>query len=510
MTLGIYLVVTLGFAAAALATRGRGPLSSAIGLTGLVAATIAALTMDPAEAVTVGGGDVATSAYLRLFLILGSIVGLGLAISGLAGRTHREVPAATLATLGIGALTLALVDPRAAVVAGTAGGLLGVVLTLAPNGDRAGATVGIRELRAVVVAGTMAIVATAWIGRDLSGLDAQPAVFGLAYLGVALAVAIRFGAIPFHLWAARLTDAVPETGLPIITVLAAAPFAIVGLSWADSSVAPLLVDIGIERGLVLAVAVASIVLAALAALVQDDLEHVVGYSIVGDAGVALLALAALDQEAWAPARIWILALVVTRSAFAAWAAAVRLGLGSGRIVELRGWVLRSPLLAVAFGLVVLAGIGLPGLAAFEARSALVDLALDGPFAAVVLLATLAPLAYYGRLLSVGLARPDGTAEPGAGWRPRVVRIDLTAPGHWWTSTWDANRGFSSALIAMLLGLLAVATSAGAFGGRAAAAGSTPGGAGPLVGPTASAALNGDGLVPPLETDELSLQPISMQ
>lgn len=501
MTLGIYLVVTLGFAAGALATRGRGPLSSAIGLTGLVAATMAALTMDPAEAVTVGGGDVATSAYLRLFLILGSIVGLGLAISGLAGRTRRDAPAATLATLGIGALTLALVDPRAAVVAGTAGGLLGVVLTLAPNGDRAGATVGIQELRAVVIAGAMAIVATAWIGRDLGGLDAQPVVFGLAYLAVALAVAIRFGAIPFHLWAARLTDAVPETGLPIITVLATAPFAIVALAWAESSVAPLLVDLGIERGLVLAVAVASIVLAALAALVQDDLEHVVGYSIVGDAGVVLLALVALDPGAWAPARIWILALVVTRSAFAAWAAAVRIGLGSGRIVELRGWVVRSPLLAVAFGLVVLASIGVPGLAAFDARSALVDLALDGPFAAVVLLATLTPLAYYGRLLSVGLARPDGSAEPGAGWRPHLARIDLTAPGSWWASTWDANRGFSSALIAMLLGLLAVATSAGAFGGPAAAAA----GAGPNAGAaaSASAAPSGDGLEPPLETDQVS-------
>ena len=57
----------------------------------------------------------------------------------------------------------------------------------------------------------MAIAATAWIGRDLSQLAAQPVVFGLAYLAFALAVAIRFGAIPFHVWAARLTDAVPET-----------------------------------------------------------------------------------------------------------------------------------------------------------------------------------------------------------------------------------------------------------------------------------------------------------
>jgi NADH:ubiquinone oxidoreductase subunit 2 (subunit N) len=380
----------------------------------------------------------------------------------------------TLATLGIGALTLALSDPRLAVIAGTTGGLCGALLTVGLGGDRAGATVGIRDLRAVVVAGGLAIAATAWIGRDLSQLDAPPVVFGLTYLALAIAVAIRFGAIPFHLWAARLTDVVPDVALPVVTILAAAPFAIVGLGWADDVIAPLLIDLGAERGVILAVAVASIVLAALAALLQDDIEHVVGYSIVGDAGVALLALVALDPAAWAPARIWILALVVTRSAFAAWAGGLRVIFGTGRIVELRGWVVRSPLLAAAFGLIVVAGVGFPGLAAFEARSALVELAADGPLTAVVLIGTLAPLAYYGRLLSIGLARPDGPRDPEIDWRPRVARLDLTALGAWWRTTWSANRAFSSGLVAVLLGLLALATSAGAFGGPVAAAGVGPG------------------------------------
>lgn len=493
MSLAIYLVVTFGFAAGAWVTRDRGSLSTVVGVGGLLAAAIAAVAINPGDALAIGGGGLATTAYLRLFLILGSAVGLGLATSGLAGQTHRDVPMVTLATLGFGALTLGLIDPRVAVVAGTAGGLCGALLTIAPGGDRAGATVGIRDLRAVVVAGTLAIAATSWIGRDLSQLDAQPVVFGLAYLAVALAVAIRFGAIPFHLWAARLTDAVPETALPIVTILAAAPFAIVGLGWTHASIAPLLIDFGTERGVVLAVAVASIVLAALAALVQDDLEHVVGYSIVGDAGVALLALVALDPDAWGPARTWILVLVVARSAFAAWAGGLRVVFGTGRIVELRGWVVRSPPLAVAFGLIVVAGIGFPGLAAFEARSSLVALAMDGPLATLVLLGTLAPIAYYGRLLSVGLARPDGPPDPEVDWRPRVERLDLTALGSWWRTTWEANRAFSSALVAVLLGLLAVATSSGAYGGPEAAAGLTPGGSVPVasVAPTGS----GDLLAP---------------
>ena len=497
MSLAVYLAVTLGAAALALATRSRPGLSTTIGLAGLLAAVVAAYALNPADLVAIGRAGLAGSAYARLFLILGSLVGLGLAVTGFATGTRRDTPMVTLATLGIAGVTLTLTDPRAAVVAATAGGMFGVWLTLAPGEDRPGATLGIRELRAVVVAGTMAIAATAWIGRDLTQLAAQPVVFGLAYLAFALAVAVRFGAIPFHLWAARLTDAAPESALPIITVLAPASFAIVALAWTDASIAPLLVDVEAERMVVLSVAIASIVFAALAALVQDDLEHVVGYSIIGDAGVVLLALAVLDPAGWAPARIWILVFIVTRSAFAAWAGGIRAIMRSGRIDDLRGWVTRSPILAVAFVLIVVAGVGLPGLVAFEARASLVSQALDGPLATLVLVGTFAPLTYYGRLLALGLGRPTRLPEPATDWRPRIQRLDLTSPLAWARSTWDINRAFSSAVIAALLSMLALATSVGAFGGPDAAA-AVPG---VLESPAESFA------PPPIASGEPSFQPI---
>ena len=157
-----------------------------------------------------------------------------------------------------------------------------MLVTLVPRGARAGATVGIL-VRAVVVAGAFSRCA-AWFGRDLSQMPAQPVVFGLAYLAFAIAVAIRFGEVPFHLWAARLTDVVPETSLPVLTALAPASLALVALAWIDGSVTPLAVDLDAERLIVLGVALASIVLAGVAATLQEDIEHVLGYSIVGDAG----------------------------------------------------------------------------------------------------------------------------------------------------------------------------------------------------------------------------------
>jgi len=465
MTALPFVVVAGIAAAAALAIRSRPRLSAIVGLVGLVACVALALAIQPGQVSTLGAGGLATTDYQQRFLILASLASLGLAVAGLAAGTRRDAPAVALAVLASAGLTIGIVDPRAAVLVATTGGLFGIILTLVPGGARAGATVGMREARAVVVAGALAIAATAWIGRDLRELDAQPVVFGLAYLAMATAVAMRFGAIPFHLWAARLADVVPETGLPIVTAIAPASLAIVALAWIDVMVIPRPVDLGIERLLVIAVALATIVLAAVAAFVQDDLEHVLGYAIVSDAGVIILALAVLEPGAGAPARTWILAFIVGRSALAAWTAGIRTGLWTGRVTDLRGWVRRSPILAVAFVVIAIAGVGFPGLAAYDARTTLVDLALDPPFSTVVLVATLAPIAYYARLFVIGVAPPDHIIETPSGWGPRFVRMSGTGFRRWLALNWDRNRPFTTAVLAAALAALALVTSAGVFGGR---------------------------------------------
>jgi hypothetical protein len=470
MSLLPFLLVTGIGALAALSLRGRDRLATGVGVFALFAAVVAALLIQPSQSIAIGDGGIATTDYLRLFLVLGAVVCLLLAIVGAATGVERDGAAVALGILATSALALSIPDPRVAVLAATAGGTFGALVALAPVGGRAGATVGTRVLRATAVAGMMAIAATAWIGRDLSELAAQPIVFGLAYLAFALAVAIRFGAIPVHSWAARLTEAVPETSLPLVTAIAPAALAIVALAWADASIAPLALDLGSVRFVVLLVAIASILLASLAAWIQDDIEHIVGYAIVGDAGVVILAIAALDPEAWAPARTWILAFVVARSAFAAWAAATRATFGTGRLSELRSWAIRAPILAVVLAVVVLASIGLPPMAAAQARGTLVDLVLDGPLAFVVLVGTLSPLVYYGRLFAIGVGGRGAARVP---WRPVMSGLDLTHLRSSLARTWTENRVLAATGGAALLAVLALVVAAGAFGGPQAAAGLPP-------------------------------------
>ena len=476
MSLLPFLAVAFGAAAAALIVRDYRRLSLAIGLLGLVGATIAALAIVPGDRLAVGPGRLETTEFGRLFLALGCATGLVIAIVGLATAWQRNLPSALLGGFGALGLALSIGDSLIAMVAILAGALVGSLVTLVRPITARNVQVASREFRAIAVAGALALVGMAWIARPLGPLAQEPTVFGLAYVAVALAAAIRFGEIPFHRWAARLSDSAPEVALPLLLAWAPAAFAVVALGWMDRSIAPLLLPLDIERAIVLTVGILSIVLGAAAAWLQDDLEHVVGYSIVQDAGFVILGLAILDPSAWQPTRTWILVFVVAKTAFAAWAVALRTRFSTRRIPELNGWARRSPGLAVGLGLIVLATIGLPGLVAWDVRGRLIDLSLNaGPLRLLVTVGGLASLAYYGRIVLIGLRPASTQVAAGASERPRWPASGGTASDEPLAAEaravdgWRANRAPIASVGVLVLALTAVSIAAGGLGGPAAAA-----------------------------------------
>jgi hypothetical protein len=134
-----FLAIAFGAAAAALLTRPNPRISATIGILGLLAAAAAAARILPGDSLVIGGSELAGSEYLRLFALLGSIVALALALLGLASTSHRNAPGVMLAGIGAAVLALALTDARIAVLAATAGGLFGILVTIAVAGDRRGA-----------------------------------------------------------------------------------------------------------------------------------------------------------------------------------------------------------------------------------------------------------------------------------------------------------------------------------------------------------------------------------
>jgi len=175
-------------------------------------------------------------------------------------------------------------------------------------------------------------------------------------------------------------------------------------------------------------------------MIHDDLEHVLGYSILQDAGLATLAFATLNTDAVAAARTWLVASAASKTALAAWAAVTRTLFLEHRLAELSGWARRVPILGLAFAITWLAAVGLPGTALFDARTTLVFGAMPGLPGLVVLVLALTPIGYLSRVAITGLASPGGAVVlvpraalrgPGArpsGWSPRsLVELARSAP-----------------------------------------------------------------------------------
>jgi NADH-quinone oxidoreductase subunit N len=291
-------------------------------------------------------------------------------------------------------------------------------------------------------------------------------------------VALRTGAIPFHLWAARVADVAPGAALPLLLAWTPLVLAAVAVAAWDARVAPLGTPMEAERAVIIGVAVLTLAAGTLAALVQDDLEHLVGYLAIADSGIILLGLAGADPATVAPSMAWLVILAVSKSALGAWAVAMAARFGSRRLPDLTGWARRAPLLGVAFALTALATFGLPGWLAWDVRRALPELAAGDLAGTLLWLVALSAVVPYARILGAGLDRPTATVSGAPPERPIAVSLPPSGAG---SSAAGAMRTTSAALranrpllvssLVLVLGVIGVGLAAG--GGGLADASSVP-------------------------------------
>ena len=443
MSVLLLAALTIPGGLAAFLSFGRPRVSVAVGgVTALLAVAVAA-TIGAQDTVPLAGTVVSGSDGLRTVAVTWAagiaLLGLADVLVGSGGATLGP----SLMALGTGVLALSVADAGLGFALLTAGGLAVAIGPLAwlPGAGSDVALLGLRFLRPLVIAGLLGLAAVAWgasaVGpffatEPLGGGDpAMEVAIGLGFLTVVAAVAIRMGAVPAHVWASRLAEAAPMATVPATLGWGAAGFALVALAWIDVTIAPAASPLFAERGLIALVAAASVILGGLAAILHDDIEHILGYSIVQDAGVALLAFGVIRPDVAQAGRDWLIGMVAVKSGLAAWVLVTRSTFGVRRLSELRGWARSSPLLAVALGLVVLGAVGLPGMATFAARGLLTDAAVAAPFNLVVLLAAFAPVVYLGRVLVVGLDRMSDAVREAAGTRPRLRGI---RPAGWTASS----------------------------------------------------------------------------
>jgi hypothetical protein len=426
----LILLPIAGGVATVLLTPRRLALATGIGLLTALATAVVAFGTSSDDALSIGGAALVGSDLVRLAALGWSA---GTVILGLLeveiGR-QRVVTGPALIGLGVANLALAVHDPATSFAALAGGGVAAIVVPglagwVPGSGDPWRLPTSITGTWAVIGSGLVGIVIVAWAASPAGPLangpplgdPASAAAASLALLAMVGAVVVRTGLIPAHVWAARFIEGVSSLSVPAALVWGSATFMLVALEWGQVAIGPSTAG-GFERGLIIIVGVASILLGGLAATVHDDIEHVLGYSILQDAGVAVLAFASLHQDAAEAARDWLIASAMLKTALAAWVAGARSTFGVHRIVDLRGWIRAAPALAVSLGIITVGAVGLPGMAIFAARVTLVAGALGGFAGILVLLAMLAPLVYLGRILSTGLGPPSAQVAAAPSPRPK--------------------------------------------------------------------------------------------
>ncbi len=445
MTIVLLLLVGVaGSAGSGWALSRGGAIARAGALGGVLALVLlgvlgaAAGTPDPATvtsgAATAWNGALVPNGYLRFVILLAALDGILLAgiawlLNGLVGL-RGLLPAALAAMTGT-AVALAAADPVVGALGAAGTGLAALPALLASPRPSTAATAA-REIRVslasalvLVVVAAIAPVATRIVLADPASAvtigSAPVAAIGLAVLATAVAMAARAGVIPFHVRIAALTDAAPPVALPLLVAWIPLPFAVVSLTTVDGLLAPLALPLDAERGLIVAITLLTLLGAALAAFVADDLRHAVGYLVIADAGIALLGVAALDPAAWGPARVWLVVVAASKTALAAWAAVAEDRFATRSIPDLRGWVNSAPILAAGLVAIMAATFGLPGWVAFEARGSLPTLAAGGPWNVLLVVAGFLTLPTYFRILALGFGPSTSHVERAAPERVRTSR-----------------------------------------------------------------------------------------
>ncbi len=425
----IVLVVDLGFLRKATQSV-RMAAACWIGVLGSVA-SIALLALSPQTASVMGGALVATPIVVAAqigILVLTALV-LLLSLKAEFSRNPGEfVAIVLLATTGMMLVTAA----RDLLIIFVALELLSLSLYVLTAFAKKSAQSAEAALKYYLFGGMAAafllfgfsylygLTGTTYLPDIAASLATQP-VTPLAIVALVLVLAglgFKVAAVPFHLWA-------PDT-------YQGAPAPVTALIASGSKVASFALLVAITDGviashqqasgntwviLLLAMALGSILLGNLAALVQTSVRRLLAYSAIAHAGYMLLGIAAHTPRSGAAVLYYALTYALTTVGAFGVIAVVERAAGSDHLDAFAGLSRRSPLLAGTMLVFLLSLAGIPPLVGFWAKFNLFAAVLvTGSswgigFVAVALAASAVSLYYYLRVLKQVYVLPPAKAEP---------------------------------------------------------------------------------------------------
>lgn len=253
------------------------------------------------------------------------------------------------------------------------------------------------------------ITGTTNIGQAIiSMINVQQDLVPITILALALFIAgfgFKMGLVPFHMW---LPDAYEGAPTPIGALLAAGTKK-AGFAAAIRVIVLAVFVLHLDWSMTLAIiAVFTMTLGNLGALVQKSVPRILAYSSIAQAGYIMigLALAPYSDQALGGSLFHIINHAVMKSAAFIAVAAVAITLASYSIEKYRGLAKRMPLTAIALSISLLALAGVPPLNGFWSKLVLFNSAIVtgpevwwGPYLAIAgVLNSALSLGYYAWIM----------------------------------------------------------------------------------------------------------------
>ncbi len=223
-------------------------------------------------------------------------------------------------------------------------------------------------------------------------VNSMPLWFGIAFIIVG--IAFKFGAVPFHMW---LPDVYQGARSPVGLYIASAP-KLASLALALRILVDGLGDLhAVWQGMIMVLAVLSLLVGNIVAIAQTNIKRMLGYSAIAHVGFILLAVFTGTEQGYAAALFYTLTYVVMAAgAFGMVILLSRQGFEAESLADFKGLNARSPWFALMMLFFMFGMAGVPPWVGFFAKLNVISAVLDAGFPAMAVLMVLASVvgAYY--------------------------------------------------------------------------------------------------------------------
>ena len=232
-------------------------------------------------------------------------------------------------------------------------------------------------------------IAAAVQGGEANGM---PLWFGMAFM--IAGIAFKFGAVPFHMW---LPDVYQGARSPITLYIASAP-KLAALALLLRILVDGLGDLhGVWQGMIMVLAVLSLLIGNIVAIAQTNIKRMLGYSAIAHVGFILMAVFTGTENGYAAALFYTLTYVVMAAgAFGMVILLSRKGFEAEDLADFKGLNARSPWYALMMLFFMFGMAGVPPWVGFIAKLNVISAVLEAGFPGLAILMVLASVvgAYY--------------------------------------------------------------------------------------------------------------------